>query len=213
MRKFFVERKLRMNNSKSEIVQFGYRKKGKILDIPLRLSAKYLGVHYNSQLDVKFALRKIEAKSNFIRWKLGQVRWRADFRTNYNLWQIFISPLIRMVVSLVGEWNSARARDSFQEIRRMARKTLREFTNSPKYSPNALFDFLANYQDESLIQILKKCEGKARDCTGNDLEADNNFVHCFDGVDEPGTRRKIKKVHPEIKECLRIINKYFCREH
>ena len=110
--------------------------------IPIKSSAKYLGVFYNDQLSIEYSLKKLEPKINFIKLKLSSFRRQADFRTNYNLWQIFISPLIRMIVSLIGEWKSARAKKGFELIRKFSRKTLKEFTKSPRYAPNFIFDYL-----------------------------------------------------------------------
>jgi hypothetical protein len=37
----------------------------------------------------------------------------ANFRTRFNLWQVFIMPLIRMIISAVGDWKSKRCEDAF----------------------------------------------------------------------------------------------------
>ena len=109
LKKFCEESLLVINHDKSDIVLSGVPQTSKTLfGFPIRKTAKYLGVTYDGSLSVKKALTAFKSKEKFIFFQLFRVLRQSDFRVRYNLWQIFICPLIRMVVSLSGEPGSQR---------------------------------------------------------------------------------------------------------
>ena len=77
-------------------------KQKQIGGIPIRKHAKYLGVTYNQTLSVKVSLAAFDQKIKWTQAKLYRVLKAADFRTRFNLWQILVCPLYRMVLSVVG---------------------------------------------------------------------------------------------------------------
>jgi hypothetical protein len=79
-----------------------------LFGFPIRNKAKYLGVTYNGTLSIQKSLAAFVPKEKYIFSRLYRTLRKADFRTRYNLWQVFICPLVRMVVSLVGEPDSHR---------------------------------------------------------------------------------------------------------
>lgn len=102
-KKFCEARLLTINFDKSDIVVSGVPRPPKILfGFPLRKTAKYLGVTYDGKLSIKKSLTAFEKKEQFVFIKLYRVLKMTDFRTRYNLWQVFINPLFRMVISLAG---------------------------------------------------------------------------------------------------------------
>jgi hypothetical protein len=79
-----------------------------VMGIKVKRQAKYLGLNYNVDLNINYSLKSSKPKINYIYYRLYRMLRMADFRTRYNLWQIFVMPLIRMVISSVGDWKSRR---------------------------------------------------------------------------------------------------------
>jgi hypothetical protein len=109
---FFEERLLILNKTKSEILiigpRFGRKMPSMVMGIKVKRQAKYLGINYNVDLNINYSLKSFKPKINYICYRLYRMLRMADFRTRYNLWQVFVMPLIRMVISSVGDWNSRR---------------------------------------------------------------------------------------------------------
>ena len=83
-------------------------RKRSIGGIAVKKEAKYLGVKYNKSLDPSVAMRDFKPKINYIFWKVYKVLKNADVRSRFNIWQIFVLPLLRMVLSMIGVANSQR---------------------------------------------------------------------------------------------------------
>lgn len=122
---------------------------------PVKNSAKYLGVWYNKHLNLGFTLSKIVLKENFIFYKLYYLLKKCQFREKLNLWQIFIAPLYRMVVSICGPVGSDIAGKNFAVLRTRMRASLKRFCLCPKQSPVILFDSLIKASDWKLSQLQK----------------------------------------------------------
>ncbi len=109
------------------------------MEIPVKKEAKYLGVPYNTSLNPVFAIKKFKPKQNYIYYRLFPILKVSEFRLKYNLWQIFIAPLYRMIISSVGQQRSLTARKRMTSIITAARSSLKKFTLVPKWTDNKLF--------------------------------------------------------------------------
>lgn len=90
------------------IIEGNIGRKRNIEGIEFRKEAKYLGVKYNKTLDPSLAIREFRPKINYIFWKVYKVLKNADIRSRFNIWQIFVLPLLRMALSMIGVANSQR---------------------------------------------------------------------------------------------------------
>ncbi len=221
LRRFCEEQKMIVNFDKSDIIVSGVPRPGKMLfGFPIRKKAKYLGVTYDGSLSVEKSLAAFVPKERYIFFRLYRVLRRADFRTRYNLWQVFICPLIRMVVSLVGEPNSHRGMESFREIRKAARRSLKQFTLCPRGSDTEFFDELSRTSDQELNFILSRSNATAlrriQELPHSHLREDNEweFLRAARERPEEGLQiRKWRAFHPRTEEILRTINLRECAEH
>ena len=115
IKNFFKQRLMKMKESKSEIVCFGSFKLGKSFEnIPVKLSARYLGVYYNRTLNYEFTIKAYDRKIAYIFHRLFPILKKADLKTKFNLWQIFIKPLLNMTLTTVGYQRSGRASKCFE---------------------------------------------------------------------------------------------------
>jgi hypothetical protein len=109
---FFEQRLLILNKTKSDILiigsRFGRKMPSIVMRIKLKRQAKYLGLNYNVDPNFDHNLKSFKPKINYICYRLYRMLRMADFRTRYNLWQVFVMPLIRMAISSVGDWKSRR---------------------------------------------------------------------------------------------------------
>ena len=79
---------------------------------------KYLGVKYNKSLNVSVAFKEYSAKRNFIFFRLYRLLKQSNFRIRYNLWQVFVLPLLQMLVSMIGVADSHRFREQVESIKK-----------------------------------------------------------------------------------------------
>jgi hypothetical protein len=109
---FFEVKLLILNKTKSEVLiisqRFGRKMPSKVMGIKVKRQAKYLGLNYNVDLNINYCLKCFKQKINYICYRLYRMLRMADFRTRYNLCQVFVMPLIQMVISSVGDWKSRR---------------------------------------------------------------------------------------------------------
>ena len=109
---------MRLNKNKSEVLvmgpRFGATLPKQVFGMKVNRSAKYLGLVYNLDLSFKHSIRSFESKINYIRYRLFRMLRITNFRTRYNLWQVFVMPLVRMLVSAVGEWKNIRVEECFE---------------------------------------------------------------------------------------------------
>jgi hypothetical protein len=84
-----------------------------IMGIKVKREAKYIGLSYNADLNIKHSIQCFKKKIQYVNYKLYRLLKIANFRTRFNLWQVFIMPLIRMIISAVGDWKSKRCEDAF----------------------------------------------------------------------------------------------------
>jgi hypothetical protein len=82
------------------------------MGIKVKRKAKYLGLSYNADLNLKYSIQCFKPKIQYVSYKLYRLLKIANFRTRFNLWQVFIMPLIRMIISAVGDWKSKRCEDA-----------------------------------------------------------------------------------------------------
>lgn len=126
------------------------------MGIPVRKQAKYLGVTYDRTLSIKCTLKAFEPKCKWIQARIYRVLQRSNFRTRYNLWQIFICPLFRMALSVIGESNSERAKKCFEAIRKAMRVTLKRFTLSPRLADSTFFDLISQGDDFNFRFVMER---------------------------------------------------------
>ena len=92
-----------MNPNKSDIISNGKLPKLKEIEgIPIRKKAKYLGVTYDKELNIKKSLEAIKPKERYVFMSLYRLLKSSNFRTRYNLWIIFMKPLYRLTYSIIG---------------------------------------------------------------------------------------------------------------
>lgn len=147
----------------------GKFRKTSIADICFKKSAKYLGVKYDHRLDVSTAFGDYKPKLNFIFFKLYRTLKKSDHRTRYNLWQIFVLPLLRMSISLIGVAESERCKQQSELIIDEMRRTLKKFMLLPRSSPKIIVDSMTNYSSAIIKDLLKYWEGVSEQRTGNKL--------------------------------------------
>lgn len=123
--------------------------------IPIKKQAKYLGVPYNRFLSISFTLNSFQPKIQFIFFRLYRLLKTSEFRVRYNLWQVFVSPLYRMALTIAGEPNSQRARLTFNEIRQCLRRSLKKFTLVPRSASQEFFDSIIGATDARLTKLLE----------------------------------------------------------
>lgn len=151
-----------MNPKKSEVLVFN-AKKGNlkpILGIPIKRNAKYLGVAYNTSLNIDFSVRQIKAKISYVFFKLLPVLKLGDFRTRFNLWQVFAKPLFRMILSIVGIPRSISGHKSLRVLQQAMRGSLKKFTLSIKQADNRIFDHLIDTFDYNVTAIFDELDEK-----------------------------------------------------
>lgn len=184
--------------------------------IKVKRQAKYLGVNYNVDLSIKYSLRRFKAKIQYVNFRLYRLIRMADFRTRFNLWQVFIMPLIRMVISTVGEWKSKRCEEAFELIQRFIRTTMRRMTCAPRNASSEVFDYISGWNKERFINLIREMDDSVTKTTrvrfiDEDLmfSPSSDWLTALSGT----TTSKIKSVHPEIDPLLRLINNYKCKQH
>ena len=95
-----------LNKDKSGVLvmgpRFGATLFKQVFGIKVKRPSKYLGLVYNWDLSFNHSIRLFEPKINYIRYRLFRMLRITDFRTRYNLWQLFVIPRIRIQVSTVG---------------------------------------------------------------------------------------------------------------
>jgi len=109
------------------------------MGIPIKTKAKYLGVPYNLTLKCEYTIQQFKPKMLYIFHRLFPILKRTDFRTRFNLWQIFVKPLYRMVFSLLSFPRSIRGQRGQRNIEQAMRISLKKFTLSPKQADNRVF--------------------------------------------------------------------------
>jgi hypothetical protein len=86
------------------------------MGIKVKREAKYLGLSYNANLNINHSIQCLKPKMQYVTYKLYRLLRIANLRTRFNLWQVFIMPLIRMIISAVGKWKSKRCLLIFSKI-------------------------------------------------------------------------------------------------
>lgn len=124
------------------------------MGFPCVNSAKYLGVPYNNRISIKFSLQKFKPKIKFIFSKMYNFLKRAGFRERFNIWQLFISPLIRMCLSICGIAHSHTAKSNIETIQNFARSSLKKFCLAPRCAPSELFDYMIGL-DHHFVSTLQ----------------------------------------------------------
>ena len=160
---------MRLNKDKSEVLVMGPRFEAslpkQVFGIKVKRSAKYLRLVYNVDLSFKHSIRSFKPKINYIRYRLFRMLRITDFRTRYNLWQVFVMLLGRMLVSAVGEWKSIRAKECFELFQKIIRKTLRIMTLAPKNSCSEIFDYLSGWDKTKFIELIGEYDGDVEKAT------------------------------------------------
>ena len=177
----------------------------------MRTSVKYLGAHYNSHLSIKFSIDALKAKESFIFSKLYRFLRISDFRVRYNLWQVFIAPLLRMIVSLCGPVGNLRASTNFKIIRLRARTSLKRLCFAPRASLTCVFDAMTNFSDGHLDMLLQRWRWLGEKRTGSTIITDRlGYLHLEYDAEE---QDRIKTFHPDIDSILKTVNYYHCNVH
>lgn len=142
--------------------------------IPIKKSAKYLGLNYNHSLSLEFSIQSIKPKVNFIKYKLNQVLKNSDFRTRYNCWQIFVMPLISMLFSLCGHPGSHRSVECIKRIQLYMRSSLKKFLYISKCSPSFIINELI-YSEKRIQEYLLNLDRKVEIHIGKRWEEKHPF--------------------------------------
>ena len=104
------------------------------------------------------AFKDYSAKINFIFFRLYRLLKQSDCRTRYNLWQIFVLPLLRMPVSMIGVADSHRFREQVESIKKELRCALKKFMLLPRSSPSCIIGPMTNYDEAAIFGMVEPWE-------------------------------------------------------
>jgi len=138
--------------------RFGQKIPKTVMGIQVKREAKYLGVVYNNRLNVEFSIKSFKPKVRYVSFRLYRFIRMADFRTRLNMWQVFIMPLIRMIISTIGEWKSKRCETAFEQIMRFMRTTLRRMTGAPRNASSEVFDYISGWDKRRFVDLIKEMD-------------------------------------------------------
>ena len=138
-----------------------------VLGIEVKRSAKYLGLTYDVELGLQSSIRSFMPKISYVAYRLHRLLQLSDFRTRFNLWQVFIMhlllfvmALLRMLVSGVGEWRSARAEECYLLFQKTVWRTLRRMIRAPRNASNEILDYLSEWNKDRFVQLLRTLDDK-----------------------------------------------------
>ena len=100
-------------------------------------------------------------KIRFIYSKLWKTLRATDCRTRFNLWTIFVGPLMRMTLSMVGFSDIYLGKKVVEEISIFARKSIKKFLLAPKSAPNLIIDFMNKFDPTACKEIVESQLEKA----------------------------------------------------
>ena len=192
---------LQVNPKKSELLLMcGQVRRSSIAGIEFKYSAKYLGVKYNKSLNATVAFKDYSAKINFIFFRLYRLLKQSDCRTRYNLWQIFVLPLLRMPVSMIGVADSHRFREQVESVKKEMRCTLKKFMLLPRSSPSCIIDPMTNYDEAAIVRMVERWEEQSEGRTKQHMELEE---HEFAGAEHELWEDKdpITSFNPQLVLC------------
>jgi len=67
-------------------------------------------------------------------------------------------PLIRMVISGIGDWKSRRCEEAFELFQTFIRTTLRKMTGAPKNASSEVFDYLSGWNQSKFIRLIEELD-------------------------------------------------------
>jgi len=129
---------------------------------------------------------------------------------------MFIMPLIRMVISIIGDWKSQRREQAFELIQTFIRSTLRRITRAPRNASSEIYNYLCGWDKQRLIDLIQEMdETGQRKTQVRFIDDELMFQPSREWLEEIGTvsTSKIKAVHQEIDEILRTLNNFRCKQH
>lgn len=151
IRKWSKENNLELNDKKSGIVEFLPRsgrqtstlKTGSVFEsIPIVDKYKYLGLWLDKKLTLDPQLHHIKKKSGFIRSRLAPLLGGISLDYRINLWTVFIRPLFDQTLSIL---YAERNHTNPEKVRRLIRKTFKDFTLLPKNTEDKIIEKLSQY--------------------------------------------------------------------
>ena len=159
---------MRINKKKSAVMLLNENGRG----IPAAIRSytivqhyKYLGTIFTPQLSVLPHLKVTTRKANFLTFKLRPVLLRGHFRLNCNLFQLFVLPSYRLLLSLLPLIHPNQLRLVEKELRQAFRK----FCRLPQSCPNEFVAAIIGTLEKksialeriSTIKIAARNEGRA----------------------------------------------------
>jgi len=148
--KWSEENNMKINKSKSAIMEFIHRQKRKrnlvvgqkFKDYPIVDQYKYLGTWLNSKLTHETHLRQVINKTYTIRRKLSPMIYSISLEMRKNLWQIFIMPLYEFILPIYHQEQATTKRNKMELA---LRNSFKSFTGLKKGMQTKLIQDLMDY--------------------------------------------------------------------
>ncbi|MBC7088764.1 MAG: hypothetical protein H5T96_09920, partial [Tissierellales bacterium] len=154
------ENNMKINKSKSAILEFKHRMKRKsdleigdnILGYPIVGEYKYLGTWFNQKLTMSTQIKHIEKNMNFIRTKLSPALYNSSLDLRKNLWQVFVCPSIEFLLPL---YSYEEAITNREKIQTLVRNSYRSYTGLKGNTSKDLLESLMGYNIDERSKELK----------------------------------------------------------
>ena len=131
---------------------------------------------------------------------------KSGFRERYNLWQVFIFPLYRMIISICEPAGSTTTEKNIQLLRQKARTSLKKFCLNPRCAPVELFDQMTKFNNYNLSELQSYWEIQALYHT-NESVIENRKGYVQNEYEQIELK-PIRQFNRNIDEILKIINNH-----
>lgn len=147
---------------------------------------KYLRVWVNQKLTLDDQIKHIAKKSKFIKVSLAPLLSVASLEYRKNLWILFVRPLLDFTLPIHAVEDAESRKE---ELRRLVRKTFKDFTKLSSTTPNNIIIELCGYDVDSRSKLmmeeqLSKWKQRMRKCLyhqrGQQTEREGVFVWQLD---------------------------------
>jgi len=113
----------------------------------------YLGVLLNNKFSAHAHLNWINKKFNPIAAKISPVLWNVSVAYNFNLWQVFVRPLLDPLALFAA---FEKGKTLVIELERFFRRTIKRFLGAGLTTPSSTLEYLTGYRSKDRsFNILK----------------------------------------------------------
>lgn len=159
------ENNLKINTTKSAIMEFIHRKKrvtalkigDTFMKYPIVSEYKYLGTWFNQKLTLDTQIHHILKRTYFIRSRLSPTFYTASLDFRKNLWQIFVLPMHEYMLPLYYHEESLTKKEL---VLRMLRKSFKSYTSLNKTVNTDLIHDLMGYNIAERSQFIQHISEK-----------------------------------------------------